>query len=161
MMRTMAERLQLAVDASLAVAALLYSEDEPYKEIANQVFTDFHEGRIHLIAPEHIRVEVGHALLRAVRRQRISLQEGADRLDLFYSWQLETVRHTGLLLGGWRLAQRYGCSFYDAGYLALAVMADCRFIHADGKLRNNLGVNFTTSYGLNHILGDAPRSQLF
>ncbi len=138
----MAEIPQLVVDASVVVPELLRSQDEPYTDIARQVFTHFHEGRIRLIAPEHIRAEVGHALLRAVRRRRISAQQGADALDLFYSWQLETVRHTGVLLGGWQLAQRYGCSFYDAGYLALAVMNNCRFIHADGKLRNALRGQF-------------------
>ncbi len=91
----MAESPQLVVDASVAVAELLRSQDEPYTDIARQVFTHFHEGRIRLIAPEHIRIEVGHALLRAVRRRRISAQQGANALDLFYVWELETVRHTG------------------------------------------------------------------
>ena len=61
------------VDASVAVPALLYSQDEPYREISNQVFADFREGRIILIAPEHIRVEIGPALLKAVRRGEFPL----------------------------------------------------------------------------------------
>lgn len=130
----MAERPQLVVDASIGAAAILRTPDEPFTDPARQVFADFRYGRIHLLAPHYIYAEVGHALLSAVRRGRISESDAEHELELFYSMGIETVRHTGVLLGGWKLANRYSCSFYDAGYLALAVMTDSLFVHADKKL---------------------------
>ena len=138
----MAESPQLVVDASVAVAELLRSQDEPYTDIARQVFTHFHEGRIRLIAPEHIRIEVGHALWRAVRRRRNFRAAGSECAGPVLCLGIGDCSPYWVLLGGWQLAQRYACSFYDAGYLALAVMTDCQFLHADGKLRNNLQGRF-------------------
>src|SRR5437868_7008776 len=118
----MAERIRYVLDASIASAALIRTTDEPYTNLADQVLAGFRDGNTRLIAPHHIYAEVGHALLSAVRRRRITEADAEQSLDVFYSWGIETVRHTGVLSSGWKLANRYTCSFYDAGYLALAVM---------------------------------------
>ena len=38
--------------------------------------------------------------------------------------------------------KRYGCSYHDAGYLALADLLGCPFVHADEKLRDKLAGGF-------------------
>ncbi|MCX6022583.1 MAG: type II toxin-antitoxin system VapC family toxin, partial [Chloroflexi bacterium] len=63
-------------------------------------------------------------------------------LDYVSSLGIPTFRHSGVMGGAWRLAHRYGCSFYDAGYLALTAMTGAPFLHADGKLRATLRGRF-------------------
>jgi predicted nucleic acid-binding protein len=46
------------------------------------------------------------------------------------------------VLAAWDLAQRYGCSYHDAGYLALADLLGCPYVHADEKLRDKLAGGF-------------------
>ena len=82
-------------------------------------------------------------MTRAVRRGRITFDQGRAHLEDFYTLGVELIPHSGVLLGGYQLGQRYGCSFYDATYLALAVMTDTPFLHADGKLRNRLNGQFS------------------
>ncbi|MCX6024424.1 MAG: type II toxin-antitoxin system VapC family toxin [Chloroflexi bacterium] len=134
----MAERPQLVVDATIGVASVLRVPDEPFTDLSRQVFRDFGNGRIHLVAPHHFYAEVGHALLSALRRRRISEADAEYGLEVLYTSGIETIRHTGVLRGGWTLANRYRCSFYDAGYLALAVMTDSQFVHADKHLSDRL-----------------------
>lgn len=50
-----------------------------------------------------------------------------------------------LILPAYRLARRFGCSYYDAIYLALAEATALPFLHADDKLRRNLGTRFPLS----------------
>lgn len=140
---TTPDRTPYVLDATIAVKWSIQSPDELHHDIAEIVLAHFEEGRIRLLAPQHIRSEVGHALLRAVRWNRITFDQGREAIERFYSYGIELVPHSGILLGGYELARRYRCSFYDATYLALAVMTDSHFIHADGNLRNALGGRFS------------------
>src|SRR5262245_752656 len=106
------------LDATVAVKWFLKLQDEPYTELAARVLDEFNGRRIRLRAPIHIRSEVGHAITRAVRRNRITFDLGREALEQFNSYDLELILHTGILLAGYQLAHRFGCSFYDATYLA-------------------------------------------
>lgn len=66
------------LDATIAVKWLIKSEDEPYREQADLVDEDRREGRINLVAPTVLNYEVGHALTRAVRRERVSPAQGRE-----------------------------------------------------------------------------------
>lgn len=138
----MAEIARYVIDASVAVKWLLRLRDEPFTEQADAVLADYRDGRIELLAPEHIRSEVGHALRRATRRQRITQHHGRAALERFYAWRIPAVGDDALQLGGWDYCHRFSCSYYDGLYLALADMAGCPFIHADAKLRRTLGDHF-------------------
>ncbi|MBI4499186.1 MAG: hypothetical protein HY689_14950, partial [Chloroflexi bacterium] len=59
----MAERPTYVVDASVATKWVLQLPDEAHTQLATTVRRDFEEGRTRLIAPDHLRAEIGHALL--------------------------------------------------------------------------------------------------
>ena len=62
-----------------------------------------------------------------------------------------------LIEAGYDQAVRFGCSFYDGLYLALAETLDCPFVFADQRLRNGLGTSFPRALWLSdHLPYDRP-----
>lgn len=128
------------VDASVAAKWLL--PDEPDAELAVVVLADFREGRTALIAPNHLRYEVPSAVRAAYRTRRLTLPASRTAISQFLFWQVPTVDDASLIEAGYEQALRFGCSFYDGVYLALAESLDCPLVFADLRLRNALGANF-------------------
>jgi len=93
-------------------------------------------GQFDLFAPEHIRYEVANALTMATRRTppRLTVERAEAAISEFLALPLTTFGDNDLLVAGFAIAAGYGCSFYDAVYLAVAqrtrrvlVTADQRF----------------------------------
>jgi predicted nucleic acid-binding protein len=131
------------LDASVALKWVMRLDDEPFHEVADQVLRDYAADRIGLSIMPHTPFEIGHALTRAVRRGRIGEPAAHQAIELFSYWRIGVVedilniRHHALELAG-----QYGCSFYDATYLALAELFNEPLIHADDRLRNVLRGRF-------------------
>lgn len=138
----MAEAQRYILGASVATKWLLRLADEPHSQQASLVLDAYQQDRIQLLAPEHINYEIGHASYRAVRRNRITAEQGRSSLDLFYSLHVPTLTNSEILLHTWSVAGRFGCSFYDGVYLALSGLTGIPFLHADHRLRNTLGDHF-------------------
>lgn len=136
----MAEVPRYVVDAS--TAAKWHLEDEDHTKEALAVLTDYQSGKISLIAPDNIRYEFAGTIRKALSRNRLGAEEGRGAIEDFLALRLRTVRSESLILLGYDLASRYGCSFYDGLYLALAETARCPLILADERLRNNLKNRF-------------------
>ncbi len=130
----------LVIDASIVVRWQL--TDEAEFGAAKLVRDDFIEGRIALVAPEHIRYEVPSAIRNAYRTRRVTADQGARAIQLFLGLRLPTVGDDALLHMAFEIALRFGCSYYDALYLALAESLNVPFVHADNRLRNGLGDRF-------------------
>jgi predicted nucleic acid-binding protein len=94
------------------------------------------------VGPSHLSSEVGSALLKAVRRGRIMREEGRASLEAFRRLRIREARGDALALATRDLAERFGCSYHDAEYLALADLLGRPFVHADEKLRDKLGGSF-------------------
>lgn len=123
------------LDATIAVKWLIKSDDEPYREQADLVDEDWREGRINLVGPTVLNYEVGHALTRAVRRERVSPAQGRELYRRFLSWQIPTIHGDDLMTSAWELASTSRTSFYDSSYLALGLRLSMPVLHADDKLR--------------------------
>lgn len=136
----MAEIPEYVLDASVAVKWHL--RDEEHATLALQVLRDFRDGKVGLLAPDHIRYEVASAVRVAVLRDRITAEEGRSSLADFYGWRIPTVRGESLIFFAYDQALKLHCSFYDALYLALAQSANVPLIYADEKLRRNIGQDF-------------------
>lgn len=139
----MAERPRFVLDASVATKWLLRLQDEPYLDKTDAVLLDFQQSRIDLLAPDHIRYEVGNDLRTAVVNRRITVAQGTAELKRFYALEIPILSiGPDLLMLSWALAHRFERSFYDAAYLALAEVTGYPVIHADGRLRKALGGRF-------------------
>jgi predicted nucleic acid-binding protein len=134
------------VDASVAAKWLL--PDEPDADLAVTILSDFREGRTALIALGQFRYEVPSAIRNAFRTKRLTHRAGRAAVSRFLSWQVPTVDDAALIEVGYEQALRFGCSFYDGLYLALAESLDCPFVFADQRLRNGLGLNFSRALWL-------------
>jgi predicted nucleic acid-binding protein len=89
------------------------------------------------IVPAHWPLEVGHALMIAVRRQRISLDDANQfLLDLeFLPIRVEAGTKSRVRSGVLPLALQYGLTVYDAAYLELALREGLSLITLDRDLR--------------------------
>lgn len=63
---------QLVIDASIATKRHLRGSEEEFLPEADRIFDDFANGRVHLIAPDHIHYEVPAAIRNAVRNYRLT-----------------------------------------------------------------------------------------
>lgn len=125
--------MRYVVDNSVLMAA--YFPDEVSKPHALALFQAFSNGEIELLAPHLLVAEAHHAVLKAVRGKRVTLEHGraivAALLDL--EIPLSTVSD-----GVFGLAYKYGCSGYDAFYLRLAQHEGVPLLTADARLVNQL-----------------------
>lgn len=128
------------VDASVAVKWYLRDEDDVVA--ADALLTDFREDRIQLVAPEHIRYEVPSAFRNAMRTNRLTPEQARRAIAGFLAWPITTVRDDDLILAACDQAVRFGCSFYDGLYLALAESTQHQYVYDDMRLRNALGTRF-------------------
>jgi len=117
----------IVVDASAALSALL-NAGPARRALAGE--------RLH--APHLVDSEVAHALRRRVMAQQLLADAAWTALD---SWRrLGMTRYAvfSLLDRVWEL--RDNVSAYDASYVALAELLDCRLLTADALLSQAPGV---------------------
>ncbi|HEV8281066.1 MAG TPA: type II toxin-antitoxin system VapC family toxin [Candidatus Limnocylindrales bacterium] len=119
----------MIVDAS--VAAKWFLTDEALVAQADLVRTAMLDRRVSLVAPTILWSEVAHALIRAVRRQRLESEIAQVLSDDFRTVrplieEEEVDPHLSV-----RVALTTGVSAYDAQYLHLGIHLDERIITAD------------------------------
>lgn len=95
-----------------------------------------------LIAPGQIRYEVPSAIRNAVRAGRKTPASGRRAIADFLALSIPTVDDADLIEAGYDQALRFHGSLYDGLYVALADVLACPLIHADRRLRNELGATF-------------------
>ncbi len=120
---------RLVLDAS--VAAKWHLKDEEYGDRALELLRRYQEGQLQLVAPYLINYELSNAFLIASRRRRIAFSQAAEAFREFADLGLPTASGHARTSQALDLAERYGCSFYDALYLALAEELGARLITAD------------------------------
>jgi predicted nucleic acid-binding protein len=114
------------VDASVLVELL---SDGEYKEVVEERL-DVEEYA--LWAPHLIDAEVGHALRRSVRLGELTAGAAGRALWEVDDFPLERVEHEHLIHAAWGLRDNF--SFYDALYVALALMLDEPLLTFDARL---------------------------
>jgi len=85
-----------------------------------------------LWAPHLIDAEIGHALRRWVRMGRLDAKTAGKALWEVDEIPVERVEHELLVHVAWQLRDNF--SFYDALYVALALMLDEPLLTFDGRL---------------------------
>jgi predicted nucleic acid-binding protein len=88
------------------------------------------------IAPPLLWSEVLSALHSGVWRREISADEATEARSAFAGFNIGRDEPGGLANEAWRVADELGLAkAYDAEFLALARLRDCRLVTADARLR--------------------------
>ena len=127
----------LVVDASVAVK--WYLRDEEYLSEADLLLDHRKAGRVELVAPRQIRVEVASSFRRAALRGRISVPEVDGLIVDWLGIDLTLVDNEPLLLEATRLWIRYGCTLFDGLYIACAAQTQAPLVTADERLLRTIG----------------------
>jgi predicted nucleic acid-binding protein len=89
-------------------------------------------------APALVDAEVGNALRRLVRAEKITARKAGAALDDLLLMRLQRVPHHYLVERAWQL--RDNVSFYDGLYVALAETMDAPLVTLDKKLASATGL---------------------
>lgn len=119
-----------ALDASALLNA--YFPDEAGHAQALALLDAYTLGKIELSAPTFLWYEIQHALLKSLRRGRISQAEAEAILAEIGRLEIRLWLPEGDFF---HAALRYGCSVYDAIYLECARQQTCPLVTADRSLR--------------------------
>jgi predicted nucleic acid-binding protein len=113
----------LVVDASVAVAAC-------------HTPMGFANLRGHeLVAPQLMLVEASSVLHEMAWREEITKPRAEIMLDRLLKAPVKVRTPSGLIRAAWRVADELGwAKTYDAQYVALARMLDCRLVSVDERL---------------------------
>jgi predicted nucleic acid-binding protein len=123
--------LSVVIDASAALGWVF--EDET-SELTDQLFDHVRDFGGQVTSFWHL--EVGNAVLGAVRRNRIDLADAYERLDLIASLPIIADVESPELAWGRtiRFAQEYHLTTYDAAYFELAQRLRCPLASFDKAL---------------------------
>jgi predicted nucleic acid-binding protein len=117
------------VDASVILAAFFPDEAQAQ---AQAVIRDHLIGHTPLVAPSLLPYEIMDAVVRAVRRRHISMEQRQDILASFEGLEIALMPvHWPQVVS---LARRFGRSAYEAAYLALAEATGEPLITGDARL---------------------------
>lgn len=128
----------LVVDSSV-VAKWLFVE--LLTEQALAVRRDWELSRVDLIAPELMLVEVSNIIWKKQRSNLITEEEGTSALTNLLALEIPTVKQQTFLPRAYSLARLFDRTVYDALYLTLAEEMGARFITADRRLCNAVGLS--------------------
>jgi predicted nucleic acid-binding protein len=120
------------IDCSVTVAWFIPQErTEATQILLDQVIEDG------AMVPLHWRLEVGNALLMALRRSRLSAAQRDDALAQLIRLQLTTDTETNdrAWTESLHLAERFRLTLYDACYLELAQRRRLSLASLDAELR--------------------------
>lgn len=122
---------RFVVDASVAIKWFV---PEVHHEAARRLLREGFE----LLSPDLVRAEVGNVLWKKWRRGELSAGEAVAVLRDFGRFPLRIRTSEPLMEGAWAVAERFGRSFYDGLYVALAVETESSLVTADSRLYNAL-----------------------
>jgi predicted nucleic acid-binding protein len=114
------------VDASVVIE--LFRNGEHANSVDERLVAEEHA----LWAPHLIDAEVGHALRRAVWLGEMDAEKAGEALWEINDLPLRRIEHEDLIHVAWDLRDNF--SFYDALYVALALMLDEPLLTLDARL---------------------------
>lgn len=117
----------LVVDAS--VAAMWFLPERHSQNAALLLAREYD-----LVAPDIIRMEVGSALLKAMKRNEITPEDAVEALQGLSAAALRIFPAADHVDRAFQIAERHGGSLYDAIYISLARSMDAPVVTNDGQL---------------------------
>ncbi|MEK6815444.1 MAG: type II toxin-antitoxin system VapC family toxin [Nitrospirota bacterium] len=122
---------KIVIDTSVLIKWVKTRDEELVKE-ARALLAEVQRRPIKVHVPALLLYEAGNILVMKTRLEAVALDDALSRVeDLPFS---VAPPASPLLKRAARLGRRFGISFYDASFLALAVEIDCPFVTADRRL---------------------------
>ena len=126
--------MKLVIDSSISLKWWL--DDEEFVEEARQLLGKIIDGEIELVLPELWYYEVANGITTAVRRNRISEDEGKLFIEELQSIPVRLYQIAPNINRIYEDAVKYKYAIYDIAYLAVAELENIQFITGDEKLVN-------------------------
>ncbi|MCH8294453.1 type II toxin-antitoxin system VapC family toxin [Candidatus Poribacteria bacterium] len=128
---------EVCVDASLVIKWVISEEGH---HVAKQLFTEWSDADVKMIAPSFFQVEVDSILRKKVFvRKEISVEEAEKAFELLMQLPIEIVDLPSQRQHAWQLAKDLSqATVYDTTYIALAELHRCEFWTADERLYNSV-----------------------
>lgn len=133
-------------DASVAAKWVLPGTDEPLRDEALHLLSQWNEGNCQLTVPDIFWAESANILWKAVRRGRCSEEAAKASLAALRELEIPTVSALLLLDTAFGIAINHARTVYDAMYVALAVKAQAQLVTADKKLANALAAHLPVKW---------------
>lgn len=122
----------MIIDASVVLKGFFPDEAGHVQALA--LIRAYAQEEVELLAPTLLPYEVTNAVLQAIRRDRIRLEQGQEIVAVFQELGIPTVEVS------WQralaLARAYDRTAYDGAYLALAEERSDKLVTADLRLYN-------------------------
>ena len=120
------------IDASAVLAFILPDESTP--KSVNHAFTNFAQGKLRLIAPDLLKLEISNALRSAVIKKRMTQKLAKKILNKFLELNIEYQENNNLkqIL---QIALKHNLSVYDAVYLELSQKCKAELLTLDQQLK--------------------------
>ena len=123
-------RLELVIDASVVVKWVLPELDRP---LALRLQDQYQAGKVKLLAPPLLLLEVGNALRKRVRRGELTEEAAELCFDQLVTDAPELLERAEVTVSAFHLALAHKRPIYDCLYLALALDRRCDLITADER----------------------------
>lgn len=122
---------KIVVDTSVFIK-WVKTRDEELVEEARLLLAEVESRKIDVHIPALLLYEVGHILLLKARLSAADLARAIEHLEAMPFKVAPPA--TPLLKRAARVGRRFGVTFYDASFVALALELDCPFVTADRGL---------------------------
>lgn len=126
----------------LVVMARWVLPGEEHSDHALAVMRDRQAGAIELVAPDLLPSEIGSAMLRAVRRDRIPAEDALASIRALLAVPVSLYPSGDLVLRSFEIAAAENQRIYDCFYVALAEFLGVDYWTGDERLCNALGRRF-------------------
>lgn len=123
--------MKFVLDSSVALKTVL---PERESNLAIRLIGDFERGLHQLLAPDVFPVELGHALTRAERQQRIQPPDGWRLWNAIMANSPELHPSIMLMPRAFEMSSRLRIGIYDCLYAALAEREQCQLVTADQRI---------------------------
>jgi predicted nucleic acid-binding protein len=115
---------------------------EDYTPQAMEVLTDWQVGAVLFRCPDLVPSELGSTFLRAVRRDRITIENAAVSIQNLLRVDYDLQPSAPLVARAFEIARQHNQRIYDCFYVALAEREAIEFWTGDERLFNALHAHF-------------------
>jgi predicted nucleic acid-binding protein len=133
-------------DASVAAKWVLPGSDEPLRDEALHLLSQWAAGNCLLTVPDIFWSESANILWKAIRRGRCGEETARESLAALRDLEIPTVPAFALMDSAFEIAISHARTVYDAVYVALAVKSQAQLVTADEKLANALAAHLPVKW---------------